>query len=152
MPRDYRLSSADQFIRVDIMTTHGFQSLRAMVKRLAVLIISAVAFLSFTQTAAIASTFRPAPNSLVLLEIPEVIPDQELSEKQEQRREWQSKASATQNVKDDSSESLGETLNEKLNLNEITETMKENLNLDGADSSASEQSRSASQRSYSSDR
>lgn len=112
------------------MATHVLQSLKTIAKRFAVLMVSAVVFLSFTQTAAIASTFRPATDSLVLLEISEVIPDQELSEKQEQRREWQSKASSTQNVEEDSSNSLGETLNERLNLDEITETMKDNLNLD----------------------
>ncbi len=103
------------------METHLFRSLQATVKRLTVLIVSVLLLFSLTKTAVLAATASPATESGIAPGIAEPVPGENISEMKEQRREWQSKASASRDVKDDESNSLGETLKEKLNLEEIVE-------------------------------
>lgn len=103
------------------METYLFRSLKAAVKRLTVLIVGVVLFFSVTQTAVLAATTSPVTESGIAPGIEEPVPGENISEMKEQRREWQSKASASRDVKDDEASSLGETLKEKLNLEEIVE-------------------------------
>lgn len=102
------------------METHLFHLLKTMVKRLTVLVVSLVLLLSFTPTmvlAAPASGSKPAAETSAT----ETMPSDNIDELKEQRREWQSKASASRSAQEDEPSSLGEVLKERLNLDEITE-------------------------------
>lgn len=100
------------------MTNHLFRSLKAITRRLTVLLITVVMLLSITQTVALAGSPETKPGFTP--GITEPVPGQDIDELKEQRREWQSKASSLHDSKDEPS-SLGETLKKKLNLDEITE-------------------------------
>jgi hypothetical protein len=101
------------------MTTYVFRSLQAIAKRLSLLLITVVAILSIVQTAAIAASDETeAP---VAPSISEQLADENVDQMREQRREWQSQVSSSDDAKNDDSKPLGETLKEKLNLDEITE-------------------------------
>ena len=116
----------------------------ALVKRLAVLVVSVVVLFGFSQTAALANSnplstalnAELAPNSLIALAASSrfaaqaesegqepIISEAKLNEKREQRREWQSEvsAAAVTEPKTEPDESLGELIKDKLNLEEIVE-------------------------------
>lgn len=103
------------------MITRAFRALKAIAKRLTVLLVSVVMLLSLAQTAVLAATSSTETKSGGTPGITEPIPGENLSELKEQRREWQEKASSSRDVKDNKGSSLGETLKQKLNLDEITE-------------------------------
>jgi Rieske Fe-S protein len=103
------------------MKTHLFCSLKATVKRLTMLIVGVVMLLSLTQTAVLAASDSTATKSGTAPGISEPISGENINEMKEQRREWQSKASTSRDVKENETSSLGETLKEKLNLDEIIE-------------------------------
>lgn len=95
------------------MTTHVFHLLKAIVKRLVVLLVSVVMLLGITQTAVLASS---APTETVgIPSVTKSISAENDSETREERREWQSKASNVDGRKNEP-----ETLGEKLNVEEIT--------------------------------
>ncbi|MBD1911666.1 MULTISPECIES: hypothetical protein [unclassified Leptolyngbya] len=100
------------------MTTPVFQSLKAIAKRLTMLFVGVVMFLSLTQTAVLAAS-RADAEPVRVPGITEPIPGENLAEMREQRREWQSKASALHENKNDESESLGEAIKDKLNIDEL---------------------------------
>lgn len=125
------------------MTNHILHSLKAIAKGfLGSMVLGSmvcvVMLFSVTQTAAFAASFHDIPQAIVVLGAVDTMPDESfsqeslsqesLSEKREQRREWQSRVSGTResssNTVDD------ETLRERFNIDEITETMKDNLNID----------------------
>jgi hypothetical protein len=106
------------------MTTHVLCSLKAIAKRLTVLLVSVVLFLGFAQPSLAESTRAAVQAETGPANVPgitEPVAGQNINELKEQRREWQSRASALHGMKDDEPESLGEVLNEKLNLDELSE-------------------------------
>ncbi|MBD2256759.1 hypothetical protein [Pseudanabaena sp. FACHB-2040] len=125
------------------MTIHKFFfSLKATAKRLAVLLMGVIVLFGFSQTAALANSTPPrtesASNVLVALAASSrfasqaelknqepTVSESRLDEMREQRREWQSEVSAAAETKSDmkkeSGDSVGETIKNKLNLEEITE-------------------------------
>jgi hypothetical protein len=107
------------------MTTYVLRSLKVIAKRLTVLLVSVAMFLGLTQPAALADSTRAAIRTETgAANVPGItapVSGQNIEEMKEQRREWQSRASAMHGMKDDESNSLGETLNEKLNLDELSE-------------------------------
>jgi hypothetical protein len=103
------------------MTTPAFRGLKAIAQRLVVLLVSVVMLLSLAQTAVLASTSSIETKPGSAPGITEPIPGENLSELKEQRREWQERASSSHDVKNNKGDSLGETLKEKLNLEEIKE-------------------------------
>ncbi|MBW4623243.1 MAG: hypothetical protein KME17_28280 [Cyanosarcina radialis HA8281-LM2] len=103
------------------MTTYVFRSLKAIAKRLSLLLVTVVAILSLVQTAAIAASDSAETEAPVAPSITEQLADENVDEMREQRREWQSQVSSSDEAKNDESKPLGETLKEKLNLDEITE-------------------------------
>jgi hypothetical protein len=107
--------------KVVIMVLHVFRSLKMLAKQLIVMIVSAVMLLGFTQAGALAVSSRNTTEPVAVPGITEPVAGQNLDELKEQRREWQSRASSLHDRKNDEPDSLGEALNEKLNLEEITE-------------------------------
>lgn len=106
------------------MTIYVLRSLKAIAKRLTVLLVSVVMFLSFTQPALADSTraaIRAETGAAAVPGITEPIAGRDIDEMKERRREWQSRASSLHGMKDDEPASLSETSNEKLNLDELTE-------------------------------
>lgn len=106
------------------MTTHVLCSLKAIAKRLTVLLVSVVLFLGLAQPSLAESTRAAVQAETGPANVPgitEPVAGQNINELKEQRREWQSRASALHGMKDDEPESLGEVLNEKLNLDELSE-------------------------------
>ncbi|PSR17653.1 hypothetical protein C8255_11515 [filamentous cyanobacterium CCP3] len=113
-------------------------SLKAIAKRLSVMLVSVIVLFGFSQTAALANSTMPdlGANSSALIalaassrfaaeaafegEEPE-ISESRLEEMREQRRQWQSEASAKANTEIESEGSVGEVVKDKLNLEEITE-------------------------------
>lgn len=102
------------------MTNHVFHTLKAIAKRLTILLVSVLMLLSLMPTTVLAAPSRSVETGAAP-GITEPIPDENVSEMKAQRREWQSKASSVNDAKNDESSSLGETVKEKLNLDEITE-------------------------------
>ncbi len=125
------------------MTNQLFHSLQAIAKRLFVSVVCVAMLFSFTQTAALAASFRAVAPSIVVLGAADTTSDNPLgkeaySEKMEQRREWQSRVSGSREINSQNADN--ETLKERFNIDEITETMKDNLNLDeNADAEAAQQ-------------
>lgn len=125
------------------MTNQVFHVLQAIAKRFFVSLVCVVMLLSFTQTAALAASFRAVTPSAVILGATNTVADEALSkeslnEKREQRREWQSRASGIREMNSEKADD--ETLRERFNIDEITETMKDTLNLDeNADAKAAQQ-------------
>jgi hypothetical protein len=103
------------------MTTYVWRSLKAIAKRLSLLLVFAVMLLSLSQTAVMAASSSSDTKSVGVPAVTEPIPDEQIDEMKEQRREWQSRVSSSRDVQDDDSNSLGETIKDKLNLDEITE-------------------------------
>jgi hypothetical protein len=106
------------------MTIHVFRPLKAIAKRLTGLLLGIVMFLGLTQPAFAESTraaVQAETGRAVVPGITKPVAGQDIDEMKEKRREWQSRASAMHSMKDDDSRSLGETLNEKLNLDELSE-------------------------------
>lgn len=103
------------------MTTDVFHALKAIAKRLTVLLVTVVMLLSLTQTAVLAATTRAQAGSVAVPGSTKPMADEAINEKKEQRREWQTKASSLKDVQETKPNTLGETLKEKLNLDEITE-------------------------------
>lgn len=110
------------------MTTYVFRSLKALAtacaiarsaKQLSLLLVTVVAILSLVQTGAIASSDKT--ELPVAPSITEQLADENVDQMKEQRREWQSQVSSSDDAKNDGSKPLGKTLKEKLNLDEITE-------------------------------
>lgn len=129
---------------VDLMMNQVFHSLKAIAKRFFVALLCVVMLFSFTQTAALAASFRAVFQSVVVLGAEDPLPDEliskeALSEKREQRREWQSRVSGTREVNNNADD---ETVKERFNIDEITESMKDNLNLDPDADAKAAQSRS----------
>lgn len=102
------------------MAINVFHSFKAIVKRLAVLLVGVILFLSLTQSAVLAAASSTETEPGAAPGITEPIPDENISEMKEQRREWQSKVSSSREAEKNEPSSLGETLKEKLNLDEIT--------------------------------
>jgi hypothetical protein len=96
------------------MTTHVFHSVKRIVKRLAVLLVSVVMLLSIHQAAVLAASSQT--ETVGIPGVTKSISAENDSEAREQRREWQEKAS---NLEGKANEP--ETLGEKLNVEEITE-------------------------------
>lgn len=125
------------------MTNQVFHSLQAITKRFFVLLFCVAMLFSFTQTAALAASFRAVTPSIVVLGAADTTSDNPLgkeaySKKMEQRREWQSRVSGSREINGENADN--ETLKERFNIDEITETMKDNLNLDeDADAEAAQQ-------------
>jgi CxxC motif-containing protein (DUF1111 family) len=92
-----------------------FNSLKAIAKRVVLLLAGVVLLLNFTQTAVMAAHSPDAQTQQGTPGITETIRDQDNSAAKEERREWQSKASA---VRDDE-ENKPTTLGEKLNIDEL---------------------------------
>lgn len=118
------------------MTTRALRSsLKAIAKRMMVLLVSAALFLGLTQTAALAQSVAAASNPALLALAAssrfaaeanstapaEDISDAKLDKLREQRREWQSEASSASESAEPGANSVGEAVKDKLNLNEITE-------------------------------
>jgi hypothetical protein len=103
------------------MLVYVFRASKAIAQRLVALLIGVVLFLGLTQTPvwAVSSQIQTEPG--VAVGITELVPDENIDELKEQRREWQSQASLSRDSKNDEHQSLGETVKEKLNLTEITE-------------------------------
>lgn len=104
------------------MTIHVFRSLKTIAKRFAVLAVTVAMLFSLGQTSVLAVSSSNFDNEPI--EVPgitEPVAGKNLSEMREQRREWQSKASALHDGDKNDPKSLGEAVNEKLNLDEITE-------------------------------
>lgn len=102
------------------MATNLFHSVKAIARKLVMLVVGVVVIFSLTQTVALAASSQIQTKPGAAPGITEPLPNENIDELKEQRREWQSKVSAANNEEDKSS-SLGETLKEKLNLDEITE-------------------------------
>ncbi|PSN14884.1 hypothetical protein C7293_09625 [filamentous cyanobacterium CCT1] len=115
-----------------------YASLKAIAKRLSVMLVSVMVLFGFSQTAALANSTMPelgaSSSALIALaassrfaaeaafegEEPK-ISESRLEEMREQRRQWQSEASANANTEIESEGSVGEAVKDKLNLEEITE-------------------------------
>lgn len=115
-----------------------YASLKAIVKRLSVLVITGMVVLGFSQTAAWAQATTPGLESgtspLVALaassrfaaeaafegEEPK-LSEAKLEKMRERRRQWQSEVSANADPETDVDESVGEAIKDKLNLEEITQ-------------------------------
>ncbi|MEB3357405.1 MAG: hypothetical protein VKK04_11825 [Synechococcales bacterium] len=115
------------------MTNQVFHLLKTIAKRFLVSLVCIVTLFGLTQTAALAASFRAVTISVPVLGAADTMPDGSLSkealrEKKEQRREWQSRVSGSSEVTNENADN--ETLRERFNIDEITETMKDNLNLD----------------------
>ncbi|MBW4520148.1 MAG: hypothetical protein KME16_10675 [Scytolyngbya sp. HA4215-MV1] len=95
------------------MTRRIFQSLRAIAKQLSIVMLSLLAVLCIYPTAAFAALENTPIETPGLSQS---APDENLAEMQQQRREWQSQVSASRK---DEANSPGETVIEKLNLDEI---------------------------------
>ncbi len=95
------------------MTTYVFHSLKAITKRLVVLLVSVVMLLSVTQSAVLAAS--SPTETMGIPGITKSISVENDSETREQRREWQNKASQ------EGKKNEPETLGEKLNVEEVTE-------------------------------
>ncbi|MEB3213792.1 MAG: hypothetical protein VKL39_20760 [Leptolyngbyaceae bacterium] len=125
------------------MTNQVLHALQAIAKRFFLSLVCVVMLLSFTQTAALAASFRVVTPSVVILGTTDTAADEDfskesLSEKREQRREWQSRVSGSREMNNENADN--KTLRERFNIDEITETMKDNLNLDeNADAKAAQQ-------------
>ena len=88
------------------MATNLFHSVKAIAKRLVMLLVGVVVILSLTQTVALAVSSRIETEPGAAPGITEPLLNENIDEMKEQRREWQSKVSATNNEEDQSS-SLG---------------------------------------------
>ena len=120
------------------VTNRVVYSLKAIAKRFFGVLVCVGMLLSCTQTAALATSLHAMAQSGVVLGAigtmsdkllsEEALSEEALSEKREQRREWQSHVSGTSEINHKNVDD--ETVRERLNINEITETMKDNLNLD----------------------
>ncbi len=100
---------------------HALHSIKSIIKRLAILLVSLVVFLSVAQTAVLAASSNLETKTIGAPGVTEPLPDEDIGEMREERREWQSKASASQSDKADKSSSLGEAVKDKLNINELVE-------------------------------
>jgi len=100
------------------MTNHVFRSFRAIAQRLTLLVATVIMFLSLTQTAALAVRGETLPDGVPGITAP--VPGEDLAELKEQRREWQSRASSLHDNPDEP-ETLGESIKEKLNIDELEE-------------------------------
>jgi hypothetical protein len=114
---------------------------QAIAKRLMVLLVSAMVLLGVLPTPALAGPLAAntptSPNGYLALAASSrfaaqaeveadpqdpTIPESRLEEMREQRREWQSEvSSAATDVKDETGNSVGEVIKDKLNLEEIVE-------------------------------
>jgi hypothetical protein len=103
------------------MTTYFLHSLKIISKRFALLLVSVVMLLGLMQPAALAASSNAKAEPGFAPGITQPVPGEQIDQLKEQRREWQSKASSLHDARDNESDSLGETLKEKLNLDEITE-------------------------------
>jgi hypothetical protein len=108
------------FLEGEFMTIPVFSSFKRVTRQFAAFLIAVVMILGFLSMPALAASsskveLGDAPG------INEPIPGENLTEMQEQRREWQKQASAANATQPNQTESLGEAIKEKLNLEEITE-------------------------------
>jgi hypothetical protein len=101
------------------MIANSFRSLKAIAKRLTALPLVLLILLSFTQTPTLAVSSHP--ETFTSAGDIEFVSDEKANEMKEQRREWQSRVSSSQDANHDKSNSLGKTVKEKLNLDEITD-------------------------------
>jgi hypothetical protein len=93
-----------------------FNSLKAVVKHITVLVVSVVMLLNLTQTAALAANNSETKTPLDQVPgITETVLDQNNSAAKEERREWQSRASSVR----ENEENKPTTLGEKLNVDEL---------------------------------
>jgi hypothetical protein len=115
-----------------------YASLKAIAKRLSVLLVSVMVVFGFSQTAALANSttpgLEPGSNSLIALAASSrfaaeaafegeeaKISESRLEKMRERRRQWQSEVSANADTENESEPSLGEAVKDKLNLEEITQ-------------------------------
>lgn len=94
-----------------------FNSLKAIVTRVAVLLVGVVMLLNLTQTDVMAANSPDTQTRLGVPNITESVRAADYSAAREKRREWQSRASS---VRDDENNQPS-TLGEKLNVDELTE-------------------------------
>ncbi len=103
------------------MISQVFHSLQTLIKRLTILALSVVMFLSFMQTATVAAPRHDAEPGIAP-GINQPVAGKDIDELRRQRNEWQSQASALHDRNNnDEDKSLGEVVKDKLNLDEITE-------------------------------
>jgi hypothetical protein len=93
------------------MSNSVFHTFKAIVKRLAVLMVTVVMFLGLTQTAGMAANSPATKTRLGVPDIEEPIRDEDNVSAKEERREWQSRASAVREEKGNHPDTLGEKLN-----------------------------------------
>ncbi len=103
------------------MTIDLLHLLKTMTKRLALLLVNVVMLLGLMQTAVLAAPSHIETEPGYAPGVTQPVPDENISELKEQRREWQSKASAIHSANDSEPTSLVEAVKEKLNLDEIKE-------------------------------
>ena len=94
------------------MTTRMLGSLKAIARRLTVLLVSVMVLLNITQTAVFAAS--PSSETVGIPGVTKSISDEDDTTAKEERREWQSKVS---NI--DAKSKEPETLGEKLNVDEL---------------------------------
>lgn len=95
---------------------HSFNSLKAIAKQCAILVVTVVMLLNLMQTAAMAANNAEAKTRPETSDVTEAVQDEDYSAAKEERREWQSKASSIR----DSSKNTPDTLGEKLNIDELS--------------------------------
>ncbi|MGB3311652.1 MAG: hypothetical protein WBA86_18030 [Nodosilinea sp.] len=121
------------------MVDHTFYTpLKAVAKRLSVLLVSVMVVFGVFQTPALANSTTPdlAPTSSALIALAAssrfaaeaafeggepTISESRLEKMRERRRQWQSEVSANADTENDTEDSIGEAIKDKLNLEEITE-------------------------------
>lgn len=103
------------------MTMKVLRSLKTIAQRLTLLIMTVVMLLNLTQSPAFAVADRYEKDRVAVPGITEPASEQSIDELREQRREWQSRASAIHSANDEMEEpdSVGEAIGKKLNLDEI---------------------------------
>ncbi|MGB3139093.1 MAG: hypothetical protein WBG38_10825 [Nodosilinea sp.] len=113
-----------------------YASLKAAAKRFVVLTISIMVLFSLSQTTALAATATNQGTGVSLLALAPssrlatqatpageepVISEAKLDSMRENRRQWQSEASAVADTTEEAPASIGEVIKDKLNLDEIVE-------------------------------
>jgi hypothetical protein len=114
-----------------IMLTSLWFTLKGLAHRLMVVFAVVAMGLGLLSTPVLAaSTTMTQPGEAP--GITEPVPGENLSELQEQRRDWQKQASSSNEDLQSKPESLGETIKEKLNLEEITDKYQPEKKSEGA--------------------
>ncbi len=95
---------------------HAVNALRAIAKRLTVLMVSVVMLFNLTQTAAMAAPSSDTESQLEASDVTKPMDEASYSAAKEDRRQWQRKVSAIKEEQDNAPT----TLREKLNVDELS--------------------------------